>query len=168
MYTKLLQKGFISEVINYQRITLGEREQYFILLFGQRSFSAYELFSFLKNRTGSPMAYKNVHNRIKRLVALGLLEQQEGDFKRNAIKYKLTSRGLFENLSMVNIPHPYVWVDYRDNIIMQTLLFQYFEVATIIKINQAGYLPASNLVARYLRKCSRFTSFDLETVQRIR
>lgn len=145
----------MSEVMNYERITLGEREQFFILLFAQHSFSAYELCSYLKNKTRlmSPMAYKNVHERIKRLVALGLLEVQKGDFKRNAIKYKLTSRGLFENLSMANIAHAFVWLDYKDNVILQTLLFQYFEVPTIRKLRQAGYGVAADIVGRYLKKC---------------
>jgi hypothetical protein len=155
-YTKLLQKGFMSEVVNYDRITLGDREQYFILLFAQHSFSAYELCSFLKTKTTlmKPMAYKNVHNRIQRLVALGLLEELEGDFKRNAIKYKLTSRGVYEVLSMANIAHAFVWLDYCNNVILQTLLFQYFEVATIRKLGEAGYGVATDLVGRYLKKCS--------------
>lgn len=143
----------MSEIANYQKIYLGETEQIFIFLFAMRSFSAYELFSHLKNQ--KKMSYKNVFTKIQRLVELGLLEAVEGRFKRNAIKYKLTTRGLFERLTLNGwfAIHPIIWYNYRDSLILQTVLYQFFETRTIWNFRKAGYSAVSILVSDYLRKC---------------
>ncbi len=86
------------------------------------------------------MSYKNVHKRVKRLETLGLIEQlPERRPKEREIKYRLTSRGLFQELL------DYPWPDftqtghrvvvlplvYKDDIILQTILYQYFELETV-------------------------------------
>ena len=145
---------FMSEIANYQKIYLDETEQIFIFLFAMRTFSASELFSQLKNQ--KKMSYKNVFTTIQRLVELGLLEAVEGRFKRNAIKYKLTTRGLFERLALNGwfAIHPIIWYNYRENIILQqTVLYRFFETRTIWNFRKAGYSAVSILVSDYLRKC---------------
>lgn len=83
------------------------------------------------------MSYKNVHKRVKRLQYLALIEQvTERKPKEREIKYRLTSRGLFQQL--LDYPWPKYFVVlplvYKDEIILQTILYQYFELETVKKI----------------------------------
>ena len=158
---------FMSEIANYQKIYLGETEQIFILLFAMRSFSASELFYHLKNQ--KKMSYKKVFTKIQRLVELGLLEAVEGRFKKNAIKYKLTTRGLFERLALNGwfAIHPIIWYNYRENIILQTVLYRFFEIRTIWNFRKAGYSAVSILVSDYLRKCCRGISTKVKSESEI-
>lgn len=152
-YIYLAENRFMSEIANYQKIYLDKTEQIFIFLFAMRSFSSSEFFSHLKSQKN--MSYKKVYTKIQRLVELGLLEAVEGRFKRNAIKYKLTTRGLFERLTFNGwfAIHPIIWHNYRDNIILQTVLYRFFETQTIWNFRKAGYSAVSILISDYLRKC---------------
>ena len=124
-----------------------------------QSYSAWEVWSQLKK--DKPVAYPNVLNRIKKLVSLGLLEQESGEFKRNAIKYRLTSRGLFERLLLGEWDvNPTVWLSYIENIILQTILYRYFEIKTISKFTK----DASSLLATYLRECCE-TILEINNIQ---
>lgn len=145
----------MSEITSYKEITLGETEQLFIILFGQRSFSAWDLWSQMK--VTKPMSYPNTYRKIKRLYELGLLEEVKGDFGRGAIPYKLTTRGLFERLTLTGwyAINPSVWYDYRDNIILQTILYRFFETQTIWKLRQPAYMGFSTLISQYLRNCCK-------------
>ena len=104
------------------------------------------------------MSYKNVFTTIQRLVELGLLEAVEGRFKRNAIKYKLTTRGLFKRLALNGwfAIHPIIWYNYRENIILQqTVLYRFFETRTIWNFRKAGYSAVSILVSDYQKMLRR-------------
>lgn len=149
-YTYLTKNRFMSEISNYHRLSLGETEKLFIIRFTVCSpYSAYDAYTDMKKI--KPMSYKNVHNKIRRLVALGLLQEEKGTFKRNAIKYKLTTRGLLERF-LIGHPavHPMVFELYQDNIILQTILYPYFEHSTIQKF--ADYHGLSYIM-NYLTKC---------------
>jgi len=143
----------MSEIKKYRRrISLGPREEQFLgmIIVSQGSASAYSIYSELNDgetdngkarklpeiRTPhtDSMSYKNVHKRIKRLQTLELIEPvQEQKQKGKEIKYKPTSRGLFQELlgfewygsSMVTP------LNYKDDIIIQTILYRYFEFETI-------------------------------------
>jgi hypothetical protein len=152
---------FMSEIAKYRKLSLGGTEQLFLVLFALHTYSAYELWSYLKNV--KPMSYKNVHNKIKRLVVLGLIEEEKGNFKRNAIKYRLTSRGLFERLLLQSrVFHPTLWYNYKDNVILRTILYRYFETQTIWKFREPKYTVMSALVTNYLRKCCEAILTNLE------
>jgi hypothetical protein len=152
-YTCLTGTRFMSEIRNYKKLSLGEAEQLFIILFAQNSFSAYGLW--LQMKITKPMSYKNVFMKIQRLLELGLLEPLEGKFKRKAIKYRLTTRGLFERLTLTgwDALYPIMWYDYRDNVILQTILYRFFKSKTVWKFREAGYGSVATLVNDYLRKC---------------
>ncbi len=152
----------MSEIANYKKMSLGETEQMFVIFFALRNYSAYGLWSHLKNQ--KKMSYKNVFTKIKRLVELGLLEEQ-GKFKRNAIRYKLTTRGLFERLTLSgwHAIHPIIWYDYKDNVILQTLLFQFFDTQTIWNLRGTGYITISALITNYLKRCCESIVSELDS-----
>ena len=157
----MVAKEFISEIANYKEISLGSREREFLQLIAlNESHSSYDIFSYLrdnnekdKKESYSIMAYKNVHKRIKRLEVLDLIEKIEQELQHRAIKYRLTARGLFQCL-LENLAYDCLFSDkgYNENIIMQTILYQFFELETIKKFL---IRPRMNLLNQYLRNCSQ-------------
>ena len=150
----MVSKEFISEIKDYKTISLGSTERAFLLLILVGNSSAYKIFLHLKNpklTTLKPMAYKNVHKRVKRLLSLGLIEELDEKFKRNAINYRLTSRGIFQYLLTGNTI-PFLLNKYQDknNVIIQTILYQFFEEETMSKFLT---MPRYFSLGDYLRKC---------------
>lgn len=145
----MVEKGFMSEVRNYSNLTLGETEKLFITLFSipNYSYSAYEIFSYLKK--SKPMAYKNVHKRVKRLHDLGLIKEVAKKSQRNAIKYELTTFGLVQRLLIPDVELTFLERN-KDNIILNNILFRFFEEVTIHEIGSAIYW-----LRIYLRDCCR-------------
>lgn len=156
----MLQNGFILEIRDYNRITLGETEKLFLLIVSKQPTSVYRISAGLKGGfiiigesvlpTGiESMAYKNVHKRIKRLRSLGLIEVSQGHFKRNAKMYELTSGGLFERLLDPFPILPDIVNLYGKSPIIETLVYQFFKVETISRFES---IPLAQL-RLYLRKC---------------
>lgn len=148
---------YMSEVLKYERMTLGETEKNFLRLIMGEPKSAYAIYSILKKR-GPGIAYKNVHRRIKRLEELKLIEKDPRKFARREIKYKLTTQGLFYLLSLfISYRFGVYWVDlwnyYTDNIILRTLVLPYFEIETL----RNARLNLSGSVLAYLRNCYLIT-----------
>lgn len=135
-YTYVVEKRYMSEIRNYKKLSLGETENLFINIFStpNYSYSAYEIFSILK-KSPRPMAYKNVHKRVKRLDTLGLIREVEKS-QRNAIKYELTTRGLFERLLIPNVDLTFLERN-KESVILQNILFRFFEEITIHEIGEA-------------------------------
>jgi hypothetical protein len=154
----VLGKGFMSEVWEYERILLGKTEAYFLGLISVHKKTTYEIFSYLRRETlegKKSMAYKNVHKRVKRLEELGLIEPI-GKIKRGAIPHRLTSRGLYQRILLSESPFdntPPVILNRKvreANPIIQTILYQFFEVQTIeILIESLGW---DMILADYLRE----------------
>lgn len=148
---------FISEVKNYERITLGEVERRFLATFSvsssvKNALSAYDIFLRLKKR--KPMAYNNVNTRVRRLHDLRLIQMvdKEGGYKRGAKKYRLTSRGLFEILMLEYNYRPAkisCLTRYKDNVIMKTIVYEHFEDETIQNLRG----DALWLITDYVGKC---------------
>jgi hypothetical protein len=156
----MLANGFISDIPNYERLALGKTEKLFLHIISMEPTSVYRISVGLKSgtimigetmlTTGiQSMAYKNVHKRVKRLHSLGLIEESKGNFKRNAKMYRLTSRGLFERLLDQSPWLPDILDLYRNNPIIETLVYQYFELETIANFET---FPLTEL-RRYLRRC---------------
>jgi len=108
------------------------------------------------------ISYKDVHKRVKRLETLDLIEpvdiepgKQKQKSKRKIIKYTVTSRGLFQCCLYfqwsrgcpTKIP---LMLLYKDNVIYQTLLYQYFQEETVREILS---IFLYDVFLHYLRKC---------------
>jgi hypothetical protein len=171
-YTGLASKRYMSEVQNYKKITLGSTEELFLDLIAVRESSAYNIYSELNKGRGPKqklevddfvsshsqdraMAYKNVHLRIKILCKLGLIEDTGEKQPRRAIKYRITTRGLFQCLLGYGIASPQVLLfSYKDNIILQTLLYEFFEVETVKELMS---IFGDHFFDDYLKKCCEQT-----------
>ena len=160
MYTLIMLQGFTSKLKDYDRITLGFREEQFLYMITLEEKSVNRIYSERNNGetdrgkarklpdfrfTGDDsIAYKNVHKRVKRLEALGLVEQVKAitqGSKQKEIKYRVTSKGLFQLLQSRPSFNPRLYavgaqpfilpLAYSDDIIFQQLIYQYFELETV-------------------------------------
>ena len=165
----------MSEIKNYRKISLGHREEQFLSMIAEEEMTVYKIYSkFNEARTelkkrlsiskddfddilvtaheDEGMAYKNVHKRVKRLETLGLIENTQEKQSRNGIKYRLTSRGLFQCLLQTwNGPQKTILYDkYENDAILRTILYQYFEVETVKKLME---IFGGWFFDRFLMKC---------------
>jgi hypothetical protein len=157
---------YMSEVLKYERIMLSDTENRFLLEIMGEPKSAYTIFTILKDKN-RPIAYKNVHTRIKRLEYLKLIQKSPGKFARRAIKYKLTTQGLFYLLSQyvaykLGIFWKDLWKYYADDIIVRTLILPYFEIDTL---KNAQYNLSSSVLS-YLRNCYLVTLDGCEYIKK--
>ena len=83
------------------------------------------------------MTYKNAHKTVIKLRDFGLIEEiKEKHRYRKAIKYKATSRGLFQRF-LIQQGNPVslaVLKNYKDSIILHTILFKFFEIRNYQRI----------------------------------
>ena len=131
---------FINEITDYEKVILGSTEVRFLYLISTREArSAYKIFTYLKRceeegiESIKSMEYKNVHKRVKRLETLGLIEIEEIG-KRKEINYRLTSKGLFQCFLEASPPlirRTLAKNRYMNNIILKTILYQFFEPETL-------------------------------------
>jgi DNA-binding MarR family transcriptional regulator len=148
---------YMSEVLRYERMSLGEAENKFLFIIMGEPKSAYTVYSILKEQ-GRGIAYKNVYTKIKRLEELKLIKRVPGRLARRAINYGLTTQGLFFLLSQfasykLRIDWERILDYYTDNIILRTLVMPYFEIATLRS-------PEFNLyhsMLTYIRNCYLIT-----------
>ena len=157
--------GYILELGDYQEPNLGDIESLFLRRIADGYSSAYSLFLYLKSPDThahpylhkKPMAYKNVNKRVRRLEELKLIEFEKKS-GRNAKHYKLTTKGLWYIISDVRTYDTGLFIKYNDDIILQTLLYPYFEYETIQNCRE--YSPLHTLISQYLRECC-FITFSI-------
>jgi hypothetical protein len=142
-------------------VELGSREQFFLALIANEPSSAYRLYSFLKSKRNS-MAYKNVHKRVKRLEHLSLISEIKSDSSHGSKFYKLTSEGLFYLLSRFS-RIPLTWlIQYKDDVILKTLIFPYFEEHTL------SIISVQREISHYLQECCQMVVSTCELIKSIR
>ena len=148
----------VSEVSHYKKVNLGEREAEFLARIGEGHNSSYKIFSYLK-KIGQPMHYKNVNKRVSRLNELGLITKAKGESIHNAKFFALTSEGIY-NLLTEWQPLSWKWlIEYKNNLILQALLYPYFEENTI----KAFIVRAE--IGRYFRECFHIIQLVVDLLQ---
>lgn len=163
----------MSEVLTYREIALGDTEKYFLRLFSIfEEMSAFNIYLYLQRtekETGiNSMAYVNVRKRILRLNDLGLVEAiKENHRRRNAIKYRLTSHGLFQRILMMPeyLTFPQHLKPFRNTMLLQTILYQFFEEDTLDYFNTI-YRGLS--LSTYLGLCCKAIISDVESFRHSR
>jgi hypothetical protein len=115
-------------------------------------FSAYKIYSKIK-KEGSSLAYKNVHQKVHKLLSLGLIEEVETGYILHGAKYYQISPNGWLNL-ILKSEDPYLQAVkkyYDKNIIFKTFVYPYFELETIMYF--LNYLELN----AYLRNCCQTT-----------
>jgi hypothetical protein len=152
---------YFKEIPQYERIEKLhdiERSSFFKIM------NAYQSGSYLKLRRHHESFNKDELNAIKRLQELNLIKVQDKQksFLGRKIFYVLTSSGLFYIFSnILNYP-PQLLTKYQHDIILKTLLFQYFEVETIECSTARFY----SVITQYLQECCRTTLQRLDVVKK--
>jgi hypothetical protein len=145
----IIEKRFILEVIKYKRIPLGKTERDFLQYIALSDQSAYDICSFLK-RKGEPISYKNVRKTLISLLSKGLIEETGEKLPHGAKAYRLNSRGLFQLLLQVMTIPSVLKKEYQSSVLLQNILYQFFEVETIEKFTT---LPRVYVIGHYLKEC---------------
>jgi hypothetical protein len=152
---------YFKEIPQYERIEKLhdiERSSLFKIM------NAYQPGSYLKLRRHHESYNKDELNAIKRLQELNLIKIQDKpkSFLGRKIFYVLTSSGLFYIFSnILNYP-PQMLTRYQHDIILKTLLFQYFEVETIEGSTARFY----SVITQYLQECCRTILQRIDVVKK--
>ena len=101
-------------------------------------------------------AYKDVHKRVKRLAQLKLVEQINEHFDRGAKHYRITPYGLITNLDMAMGDDDEFILMNKENIVIQSLLLQFFEEQTIDSFYLLKEFPTRD-IGNYLYECGSIT-----------
>ncbi|MFZ0513261.1 MAG: hypothetical protein WAM14_16750 [Candidatus Nitrosopolaris sp.] len=153
--------GYLAEISKYERLEkLGEieRSSFFKIM------NAYHPASYLKLRRHREPYNKDEHNAIKRLQEYNLVEVQDKrkSFLGSETFYVLTTYGLFYIFSNLLSYPPQLLTRYQRNIVLNTLLFQYFEVDTIERSTARFY----SVITQYLQECCRTTLHRINTIKK--
>jgi hypothetical protein len=146
----------------YRPPELGSAELEILNLFaGEKSQSTYGIHKIPKTRARqrgkerSP-AYKDVDKRVKRLVQLKLIYQLE-EHLRGAKHYRITPYGLITSLDKtISEDHRHIIYN-KDNMVIRSLLLEFFEEETIDSFNSLKEFPTRN-IEEYLHDCCSITT----------
>lgn len=96
------------------------------------------------------IVYKNIHKRVKRLEKLNLIKPNHEKYDRGAKHYEITPYGLTSLLCEYRSDHPDYIHSNKKNIVISSLLLEYFEESTIDSI---GTLKDDNTdeIGEYLK-----------------
>lgn len=159
---KLTSIEFFKVIFYVKPIQLGPVEEDILNIIAQIPHSAWGIAEIYKKNTKNGMPYGNVHRRLQRLKALGFIEV-EGKYARSETKYKITSHGLFKLMLEFGVI-TYSLLKNKDDILLQTLLFQFFEIETIKKFIT---YPREHAIRGYLRNVSNAIIKKMEELRKL-
>jgi hypothetical protein len=116
-------------------------------------FSVYQIYSDMK-KEGSSMAYKNVHQKVHKLLSLGLIQDIGTGYVLHGAKYYQISLNRWVNLILKSedfLFHEAIRQYYDKNIIFNMFIYPYFELETILFF--LNHLEVNT----YLRNCCQTT-----------
>ena len=127
--------------------------------------NTYRPASYLRLRRHREPYNKDEQDAIMRLREFNLVEEvrdKRKSFLGREILYVLTTSGLFYIFSNQLSYPPQLLIRYQDNIILNTLLFPYFEVDTIERSTARFY----SIITQYLQECCRMTLHRIDTIKK--
>lgn len=151
------QLEYIIFFSKYGQADLGPVEiQILIEFIFNKHLSTYSIYKSYKRNLDRPMAYKNVHKRIKRLEQIKMIQQIDKNFDRGAIHYEISTYGLLYLLSSSSIDSLEYVLRHKDDIIVKSLLLDYFEEKTIDSLGSFNDANTSKIFD-YLYGCCSIT-----------
>ena len=122
---------YVSSLLTYQKITLTQEERSFIIKSIRGHDQSFKISSYLKLRNQSTDQRDASYLISKRLEDIEFIEVTKGKFLSNIKNYKFTTYGLFYVFLNISIYPPQFLIKYQDDIILKTLIFQFFNERTI-------------------------------------
>lgn len=150
---------YLTELSRYRKLTLADDEKALLFRIMNDLDISSQLGSYLKfrDKDSSP----EIQTIAMRLIGHGLVEERKSRLLRGLRKYKLTSLGIFYILSETTSYSPILLKKYNKNIILQTILYSYFEEDTIDSITARLY----SVLTDYLRQACKRTAAVLEDIR---
>lgn len=153
--------GYLAEISTYERVEKLreiERSTFFKIM------NIFQPASYFRLRRHREPYNKDEQDAIKRLREFNLIEVQD---KRKSLLgretiYVLTTSGLFYIFSNLLSYPPQLLTRYQDNIILNTILFPYFEVDTIERSTGRFY----SVITQYLQECCRTTLHRIDSIEK--
>ncbi|HET9807708.1 MAG TPA: hypothetical protein VFP49_12445 [Nitrososphaeraceae archaeon] len=157
----MVYSNYISSLLSYQKITLTQEERSFIIKFIRGHDQSFNIRSYLKLRNQSPDQRDASYLISKRLEDIGFIEVTKGKFLSNVKNYKFTTYGLFYVFLNISIYPPQFLIKYQDDVILKTLIFQFFNERTI-KICTGRFYSQ---ITSYLQECCNVTLNAIDDIK---
>jgi hypothetical protein len=152
--------AYLEETLSYQRIERLqdiERTAFFKIM------NATQPAFYLRLRRSRGAFTKDELDAIRRLKELKLIEEgqdKKRSFLGKEIFYELTTHGIFYIFTNQLSYPPSLLARYNQNVILETLLFPYFEVETIERATSGFY----QVITQYLHDCCIKTSQRIDSI----
>ena len=152
---------YVSSLLSYQKITLTQEERSFIIKSIRGHDQSFKISSYLKLRNQSPDQRDASYLISKRLEDIEFIEVTKGKFLSNVKNYKFTTYGLFYVFLNISIYPPQFLIKYQDDIILKTLIFQFFNERTIKTCTGRFY----SQITSYLQECCNITLNAIDDIK---
>ncbi|MGE5633639.1 MAG: hypothetical protein ACM3VV_00250 [Deltaproteobacteria bacterium] len=140
---------------------MTQEERSFIIKFIRGHDQSFNIRSYLKLRNQSPDQRDASYLISKRLEDIGFIEVTKGKFLSNVKNYKFTTYGLFYVFLNISIYPPQFLIKYQDDVILKTLIFQFFNERTI-KICTGRFYSQ---ITSYLQECCNVTLNAIDDIK---
>jgi hypothetical protein len=155
-------KLYATQLLDYNPSSVSADDMAFMVRV-INSGSSPKIRSYFRFRSQSA-ASKYEQSAARRLLELGLIQIIEGKFLSGSTNYILTEKGIFCTLSKLEEYPPALLIRYSNSNVLETLLYQFFEVQTIKKCTASLYAE----IIRYLKGCTTRTISSLEEIKNSR
>jgi len=159
----MIYSDYISTLSPYQKITLTQEERSFIIKFIRGNDQSFKITSYLKFRNQESDQRDTIYLISKRLEDIGFIEATKNKFLSNVKNYKFTSFGLFYVFLNISIYPPQFLIKYQEDIILKTLIFQFFNEKTIKSCTGRFY----SQITSYLQECCNVTLNTIEDMKTV-
>jgi hypothetical protein len=150
---------YATRLLDYNPTSVSADDMAFVVRV-INSGSSPKIRSYFRFRSQSA-ASKYEQSSARRLLELGLIQIIEGKFLSGSANYSLTEKGIFCALSKLEEYPPALLIKYSNSNVLETLLYQFFEVQTIKKCTASLYTE----ITRYLKGCATRTISGLEGIK---
>ena len=150
---------YVTQILDFNRSSISGEDMAFLVRL-INSGSSPKISSYFRLRSQSA-ASKYEQSTARRLQELKLIQSIEGKFLSGSTNYRLTDKGIFYALSKLEEYPPALLIKYSDSNVLQTLVYQFFEVQTIKRSTASLYSE----ITRYLKECSTSTISRLDSIK---
>jgi hypothetical protein len=152
-------RQYATQLMGFQRSPIPEYGIRFLVRLVNTG-SAPKISSFFGLRSQSAIS-KDDQSTLLKLQEMQFIEETEGKFFSSSTSYKLTELGIFYLLLEMEEYPPVLLTKYTESIVLQTLVYQYFEIQTIKRCTASMYSE----ISKYLRQCCTSTIARLHSLK---
>jgi hypothetical protein len=152
-------KRYVTQVLDFEPSSISGKDITFLVRL-INSGSTPKISSYLRLKR-QPDISKNDQLTARKLLETGVIQIGEGKLFSGSTNYRLTEVGIFYVLSKLEEYPPSLLIKYSDSNVLETLIYQFFEVQTIKRCTASLYSE----ITRYLKDCSTSTISRLDSIK---